>query len=160
MRYGYTKQGAVQVIKEDGGRVEIRQAGKKKTVWVSKTQLIDPPGNARLCKRSPFDQKCGCTSIVDIAGRCVEAYNVYGKLEKYVSSGEKKGLATSPHLRRKFLKENGFVRARGIKRTVKDVAAEMYKHMHNGYKMSEVRARKATKKAAPAPAPATETAAV
>lgn len=161
-KYAWAKTGVVKVMETEGNSAMILLPGKKKTIRVSKTQLSALPRSIRLAKKSEFDQKCGCTSVVDIRGKEVEAYNVYGKLDAYNASNVREGLNDTPHARRKHLHEKGFVRARGIHSTAKDVGAKMFSFFRKGYKVSEMTTRKskpAKKVAAPAATPAAPVAA-
>lgn len=138
MKYGWTKFGVCKILDEDGARVKIMLPGRKKGRWISRTQLLSPqlaPRKIRLIKRVNFDQTCGCTSVVDFRGTKMEAYNVYGKMSAFNGSKTTKGLATTPHLRRKHLREDGFVRARGLRRTIKDMPARLYRYLHRGYQV-------------------------
>lgn len=160
MKFGWTRVGLVKIEQEDGNRVQVTLPGRKTSRWISKTQLLPIPKSLRLCKKADFDQKCGCTPVVDIRGNIVEKYNVYGKMSKYEASGVKEGLDTTPHLRRKFLREKGFVRALGTKRPLKNLAQEIYSCLREGYRVigAASPAKKAKKEAvvapvAPAPAP-------
>jgi hypothetical protein len=156
--FGYTKVGACKILKEDGARIQIQLATRKTPQWVSRTHLIAPPKSLRLAAKTAFDQKCGCNKVVDVNGTKVECYNVYGKLAKFCASKQQGVVELTPHLSRKFLKENGFVRATGQKpRTMRDVSAFLYEKVQDGYKAVDVPASRKTRKAkavsAKAPAP-------
>lgn len=158
MTFGYTKAGPCKIVQEDGARIQIQLATRKTAQWVSRTHLIAPPKALRLAAKTAFDQKCGCNKVVDVNGTKVECYNVYGKLAKFAASKSQGVVELTPHLSRKFLKENGFVRAAGQKpRTVEDVSAFLYEKARDGYKVVGTPAlRKARKAAVKVSAPAVE----
>jgi hypothetical protein len=140
MQYSWTKAGPCRIHKEDAARVQITLPGRKRSQWVSRTQLLPFPGNIRLVKQVGFDQECGCTAVIDIrAGRRaakVRTYNVYGSMKQYTASGVTEGLKVSPHYRRKALKEKGFVRATGSSlRALKEPEKYVYQKLSNDYKV-------------------------
>lgn len=152
--YGWTKQGAVKITKADGNRV-LAALPKRKGKWISKSHLLAVPKSIRMFFKTNFDQDCGCTAVVDCSGNTFEAYNVYGSMKKYASSKQNTGLKATPHMRRKFLKEEGFVRARGIRKNNKEVARKLYDYAMKGYRVAEkAPAKKAPAKVAPVAAPA------
>ncbi len=155
----WTKAGPAKVVEVDGNRMQIMLPGRKKAMWISKTQVCAAPKFLRLIKKVTFDQDCGCISVKDLHGTMSESYNVYGKLHKYVASNVKTGSELSPHMRRKQLHEKGFVRARGREDTMKDFAAKAYESLREGYKVfsSEDRKPRKAKPASPvAEAPVVE----
>jgi hypothetical protein len=122
-------------VAQDEARVRILLPGRKNPQWVSKTHLLPVPASLRLLKKAEFDQKCGCTSFVDVNGQKVETYNVYGSVGKYLKSGISEGLDASAHHRRVFLSEKGFVRAKGAVRNAKDLGAVLFNYQKDGYKI-------------------------
>jgi hypothetical protein len=117
MKYGWTEVGPCQIVEEDEGRVKIMLPGRiRRSEWKSKTHLIPMPSKIRLVKGGlNFDQKCGCTAVVEVIDGKAETYNVYGSFRKYLKSGTNKGLEATPHHRRMHLKKEGYVRALGSK---------------------------------------------
>lgn len=133
MKYGWTKSGPCQVLQVDGGKVQIQLPTRKTAMWVSKTHLLPTPKAIRLLRKAEFDQKCGCAPVVDIKGTECEVYNIYGKYTRYAASGVTQGSDLSPFLRRKFLRENGFMRASGKTFTLSNVAEKVFGYIRDGY---------------------------
>jgi hypothetical protein len=134
-RYGWTKGGVCRILEEEGNSVKIMLPGRKRAQIVSKTHVVEVPAELRLVKKADFDQDCGCTAVLDVNGAKVEAFNIYGSLKKFLTANPAKGLAVSPYHRRVFLEENGFVRALGQKRSVKDVGEVVFDYVKRGYRL-------------------------
>ena len=142
-RYGWTKGGVCRILEEEGNSVKILLPGRKRAQVVSKTHVVEVPAELRLVKKADFDQDCGCTAVLDVNGAKVEAFNIYGSLKKFLAANPAKGLDVSPYHRRVFLEENGFVRALGQKRSVKDVGEVVFDYVKRGYRLIEGGASKA-----------------
>lgn len=149
--FGWTKAGACKILGEDAARIQILLPGRKKAQWVSKTHqrpsrpLQPIPQTLRLIKKAKFDQDCGCTATLEVENKTVQAFNVYGSLNKYVKSGVKIGLDDTPYKRRVFLKENGFVRALGSRRVASNVGEVLFSFQRKGYRIMTEAAPKAAK---------------
>jgi hypothetical protein len=156
-KFVWVKAVPAKVVREDGNSLVVMLPNRKKALKISKTQISAAPKFLRLVKKAKFDQDCGCTSVKDLHGLTSESYNVYGKMSKYVESGVKEGSDLSPHMRRKHLHEEGFVRARGREDKTKDLAQKAYESLREGYRVYSVEARKAAKKATKTEAPKAET---
>ena len=134
-RYGWTKCGICRIVEEEGNSVKILLPGRKRAQVVSKTHVVEVPAELRLVKKADFDQDCGCTAVLDVNGTKVEAFNIYGSLKKFLVAAPGKGLDVSPYHRRVFLEENGFVRAKGQKRSTKDVGEVVFDYVKRGYRL-------------------------
>lgn len=141
MRIGQMSGGLVEIIRRRGGAVLVRPLNRVKPLWVQDVKLVKPPERGmslRMAKEVEFSQECGCTAVVEflVNGR-VESFNVYGDLEKYVSSGVRKGSKLSDHHRRVALREDGFLRGRGLKRRVKAkvLGRKIRQFERNGYEI-------------------------
>lgn len=136
MQYGWTKAGPCRVHAEDGARVKAMLPGRKRSQWLSRTQLLPFPAHLRLVKKVEFDQECGCTAVIEIASGKVRTYNVYGSIKRFVASDVHEGMKASPHYRRKSLKEKGFVRAVGSTlRSLKEPEKYVYQKLTDDYKV-------------------------
>jgi len=135
--YGWTKAGACKILEEEGAQVRILLPGRKRAQLVSKTHLLPVPATLRLIKKADFDQDCGCTAMLEVNGKTVDVFNVYGSLRKYIASGVKSGLDTTAHKRRVHLAEKGFVRALGSRRTASNVSEIVYGFQRKGYRIME-----------------------
>jgi hypothetical protein len=125
--YGWTKDGAVKIVKDDVARILVMRPGNIKGQWISKTHLSTVPTTLRLVKNANFDQDCGCTAVIDVNGNKVETYNVYGSMRKYSKAEGVKAADASAHHRRKNLSDGtGYTRAKGRVLTIGDVAAFIY----------------------------------
>lgn len=139
MDYVWTKAGAARVIEEDGARLKVMLPGRKRSCWISKTQVQDMPSKLQYIKKVGFDQKCGCTAVAEITATRVAHFNVYGSLRKFNETGAKRGNPKSAHHRRKELAENGFTRARAkAPRATSNPAKEAYALEKKGYKLEAV----------------------
>ena len=143
MRIGKTKEGLVEIIRKRGGSILVRPLNRIKAVWLkgkaaNEIKQSEKGISLRMAKEVSFDQDCGCTAVVEfLDGGKIETFNVYGDIKKYIRSKLRKGLDLSEHHRRKHLKENGFVRGKGLRRKMKkgDQGRKIRQFERNGYQV-------------------------
>ena len=109
----------LQVLAAKGRQFRVRTLNGTRSELVNKTsvRMLPKPERGvqlRMAKEVNFDQECGCTAIVEIRNGRISTFNVYGDIDKYVGSKVRRGNLDTPHRRRVFLKEHGFVRSRGM----------------------------------------------
>lgn len=115
------------------GKTKVLLAGRQKASWVSNTQIVAAPEEILAVKGAEFDQKCGCVAAVEYRDGKVRTFNLYGSVKKYQAAPEelKQPISTTPHHRRKFLKEHGFTCAKGNPpRELENVAEYFFEKGH------------------------------
>lgn len=121
LRLGQRKSdgGLLQILVAKDNQMKVRDLNSNKPEWVPAKSIevltkAEPGVHLRMAKEVEFDQECGCNAVVEIRNGRIETFNVYGDVEKYVKSKIRSGSEDTPHHRRMFLKEHGFVRSRGM----------------------------------------------
>lgn len=135
-RYGWTRYGVCRILEEGKTKARILLPNRRKAWWVSKTKLKNTPSRFILYKAAAgFNPACNCTAIVKVNHNLIEAFNLYGSIQKYLKAKTVEAdPQASPYFRRKYLAEHGFTRASGLKRRAKDVLALTYDYQRDGYK--------------------------
>ena len=108
--FRWTRAGVIRVVEETKDKVKVFLPGRKASQWISRTHLLSQPHDMILFRESKnFNQDCGCTAVVEVHGTKLDPHNVYGSLEKFVSSEDKdRKPISSPYFRKKHLEEKGF----------------------------------------------------
>lgn len=132
-KYVWTNSGIARVIEEKGLQLVVQMPGRKGPRNISKNAVEEIPERILLARSADFDQECGCTAVVEVRKQTVERFNVYGSVRKFAASGQEKGYKASPYFRRKFLAENGFMRAVGQRSRERDVGGKIFQFMKEGY---------------------------
>jgi hypothetical protein len=131
----WTRAGVCKTLDEDGAKVQILLPGRTTPRWISRTLLVRRPSAFLLVKKANFDQKCGCTSVIEVHHDQVEFYNLYGDLRKYLCSDCTSPVEGSAYSRHKFLATNGFIRAKGVSKTIEQIDSLVFNYQSGGYEI-------------------------